>query len=140
MAAKKKKFTADRQEPIWWGLFAGGGMVAAMLIPVHVLLFGILGPMGVLGEAFRSYEANAQLIGNPIIAVYFLVVIALPLFHWAHRFRFTLLDLGWTKWPEGTAVLCYGMAVLGAVAVVLVIGAVFVQHFTDWLASFDSSS
>ena len=124
---KKKEFTADRQEPIWWGLFAGGGMVAAMLIPVHVLLFGILGPMGLLGEAFRSYEANAKLIGNPIFAVYFFVVIALPLFHWAHRFRFTLQDLGWTKWPEATAFLCYGTAVLGALMTALGLVAVVIQ-------------
>ena len=140
MAAKKKKFTADRQEPIWWGLFAAGGMVAAMLIPVHVLLFGILGPMGVLGEAFRSYEFGAGLMGNPILAIYFLVVIALPLFHWAHRFRFTLLDLGWTKWPEGTAFLCYGAAILGALAAALVITAIFVQHFPDWLRQFGSTA
>lgn len=127
MATKKKQFTADKKEPILWGLFAGGGMVAAMLLPVHILLFGILGPMGVLGEAFRSYEANASLIGNPILAAYFLVVIALPLFHWAHRFRFTLLDLGWHKWPEGTAFVCYGTAVLGAVCAALVLAALCIQ-------------
>ena len=33
-------------EPFLWLLFSAGGVVAAILIPVHLLLFGIAFPLG----------------------------------------------------------------------------------------------
>ena len=45
--------TGARQRPAlmhlyWWFLFSQGGVIAALLIPVHVLIQGILGPLGVV--------------------------------------------------------------------------------------------
>ena len=99
-------------EPFLWLLFSAGGVVSAMLMPIHLLLFGLLFPLGWL-EA-PSYESLRELAAHPITRVYLLVFCALPLFHWAHRFRFTLYDgLQIKHLNELINILCYGGAALG---------------------------
>ena len=79
---------------IWWFLFAQGGVVAAILLPVHILVQGILGPLGIVRVVDRNYDTWATVVGNPIVKLYLLVLIALPFFHFAHRLRYLLVDLG----------------------------------------------
>jgi fumarate reductase subunit D len=79
---------------VWWFLFAQGGVVAAILIPAHILVQGILGPLGTVPVADRHYDTWVRLVGNPIVKLYLLVLIALPFFHFAHRLRYLLVDLG----------------------------------------------
>lgn len=97
-------------EPFWWLLFAAGGMVAALLVPVHLLVTGLAVP---LGWTSIDHARMLALAGQPLIKLYLFVLIALPLYHWAHRFRFILEDLGLHGWRAPIAVLCYGSAVLG---------------------------
>jgi len=98
--------------PLLWLLFSAGGTVAALLFPVHVLLTGLAVPLGWL-EA-PSYESVRGLVRNPVARLYLFVFISLPLFHWAHRFRYTLYDgLQLKHLTELIAVLCYGTAILG---------------------------
>ena len=127
----KKKHEADRMEPFWWGLFAGGGTIAAMVVPIHIIIFGIAGPLGWLPEGVATDDHIRGLLGNPIVVVYLLAFISLPLFHWAHRFRFTVHDLGFHQAPAGVAVLFYGVAVLGSIGAFLVLVAV---PATEWIA------
>lgn len=107
-------------EPFFWLLFSAGGVVSAMLMPIHLLLFGFAFPLGWL-EA-PDYEHLRALAAHPISRVYLVVFCALPLFHWAHRFRFTLYDgLQIKHLNELINVFCYGGAILGtAVAAYLV--------------------
>ncbi len=101
----------------WWFLFAQGGVIAAVLIPVHVLLQGILGPLGAVPVASQRYDTWIALLGNPIVKLYLLVLIAVPFFHFAHRLRYLLVDLGVPAAKSVPAqVLFYG----GAVAVTIV--------------------
>ena len=79
---------------IWWFLFAQGGVIAAILLPVHILVQGILGPLGIVHVVDRNYDTWATVVGNPIVKLYLLVLIALPFFHFAHRLRYLLVDLG----------------------------------------------
>ncbi len=97
----------------WWGMFAVGGMVAALLVPVHILVQGVLGPLGIVPAVDRQYETFAAALANPLVKLYLLVLISLPLFHWAHRFRFFLLDLGVRGGKGPLAVVMYGSAVGG---------------------------
>jgi fumarate reductase subunit D len=49
-----------------------------------------------------------------VTRLYLLVLISLPLFHWAHRFRYTLYDgLQLKHLTTLIAVLCYGAALVG---------------------------
>jgi fumarate reductase subunit D len=102
----------ERITPLLWLLFSAGGTVAALLYPVHLLLTGLAVPLGWL--AAPSYESLLGLVRHPVTRVYLFVLIALPLFHWAHRFRYTLYDgLQLTHLAALIAVLCYGAALLG---------------------------
>jgi len=111
--------SAHAQKPafahmVWWFLFGGGGVVSAILLPVHVLVQGILGPLGVVPVVDRHYDTWVRVLSNPLVKLYLLVLIALPFFHFAHRLRYLLVDLGVPVARTLTAqVIFYG----GAVAV-----------------------
>jgi fumarate reductase subunit D len=78
----------------WWFMFSQGGVVAAIFIPVHVLLQGILGPLGVVPVVDRHYDTWTRVLSNPLVKLYLLVLIAIPFFHFAHRLRYLLVDFG----------------------------------------------
>jgi fumarate reductase subunit D len=101
--------------PFLWLMFSAGGTVAALLFPIHVLLTGLLFPLGTI-EA-PSYAYLRGLLEHPLTRLYLFVFISLPLFHWAHRFRYTLYDgLQQKHLTELIAVLSYGTALLGSIA------------------------
>jgi fumarate reductase subunit D len=100
--------------PLLWFLFSVGGTVAALLFPIHLALTGLAFPLGLV-EAPR-YEVLRGLVAHPLTRLYLFVLISLPLFHWAHRFRYTLYDgLQVKHLTPLIVVLCYGTA-LGASA------------------------
>jgi len=105
---------ARSTEPFWWSLFAAGGVIAAFLVPVQILLTGFVAPLG-WGRGAFEYERLITLISHPLTKLYLFAVISLPLFHWAHRFRFTLIDLGMKRGQRAVAITCYAAAVVGTV-------------------------
>lgn len=101
-------------EAFFWVLFSAGGVVAALLIPIHLVLFLLAVPLGWVPEP--SYEHLLALLRMPLVRIYLFVLCSLPLFHWAHRFRFTLYDgLKVKHLNELIFVLCYGGALVGTV-------------------------
>jgi fumarate reductase subunit D len=113
--------TRKTSEPFWWALFSAGGVVAAFLVPIHIFLHGIAVPLGWVSAEVTSYERMRALFGHPLVKIYLFVLIALPLYHWAHRFRFTLYDLGLKDLRTPIAILCYGAAVIGTVATIVIL-------------------
>ena len=99
-------------EPFLWALFSAGGVVAAFLIPIHLFLWGLAFPLGWLKAP--SHENALALLRHPLARIYLFVLCALPLFHWAHRFRYTLYDgLQIKHLNELINFFCYGGAVIG---------------------------
>jgi fumarate reductase subunit D len=98
--------TEKTTEPFWWGLFSAGGVVAAFLVPVHIILVGFALPLGWITDTGALYR-------NWWVKAYLFVLIVLPLYHWAHRFYFTLNDMGLKPINKALAVLCYGGAISG---------------------------
>jgi len=104
----------NRITPVLWLLFSAGGTVAALLFPVHLFLTGLAFPLGWLEPP--RYEALRDLLRHPVTQLYLFGLISLPLFHWAHRFRYTLYDgLQLKHLTALIAVLCYGAALAGTV-------------------------
>jgi fumarate reductase subunit D len=102
-------------EPLLWMLFSAGGVLSAMLMPILVLLFGVVFPVGWL--AAPSHERMLVVLGNPLTRLVLFGLCVLSLFHWAHRFRHTLYDgLQIKHLNEVIALLTYGSAVVGSVA------------------------
>jgi len=103
----------------WWFMFAQGGVIAAILLPVHILFQGILGPLGLVRVVSLH---NPNIIGNPIVKLYLLVLIAVPFFHFAHRLRYLLVDFGVPAAKSLLAqVVFYGGAVLVIILTIYVL-------------------
>ncbi len=114
---------AKSNEAFWWVLFGAGGMVAALLVPIHVVLTGIAVPLGwVSAEAF-GYRMHA-LVSHPLTKLYLFVLLSLPFFHCVHRIRHTLYDTGLRQYQTPIAVICYGAAFIGTLATVFVLLAI----------------
>src|SRR5207247_985751 len=97
---------ARSNKPILWLPFAGGGLVAALVVPVLILITGVLVPLGVF---HLPYETMTAFIHNPIGKLVLFGVVALPAWHAAHRLRMTAHDLGLGR---GIVIkgACYGSA------------------------------
>ncbi|HET6310035.1 MAG TPA: fumarate reductase subunit FrdD [Candidatus Nitrosotalea sp.] len=101
----------------WWFMFANGGGLAALVLPVHILVQGVLGPLGIVPVVDQHYDTWVNVLGNPIVKLYLLVLIAFPFFHFAHRLRYLLVDFGVSAAKSlPVQVVFYG----GAVVVTLV--------------------
>jgi len=100
-------------EPFAWLLFSAGGTVTALMFPVLVFLFGVAIPLGWLSAPDHAHLlAVAQ---NPVTKLVLLGLCVLALFHWAHRFRYTLYDgLRLKRLSTVIIVGCYGGAALGS--------------------------
>jgi len=103
----------EKVEPFLWLLFSAGGVVAALLIPILVLLFGLAFPLGWLSPP--GHEHLLAVLRSPLTRMAVLLLSTLSLFHSAHRFRYTLYDgLQIKHLNEVINLLCYGGALVGS--------------------------
>ncbi|HXT93644.1 MAG TPA: fumarate reductase subunit FrdD [Trebonia sp.] len=102
-----------RAEPMLWLLFTAGGLAAALLLPVLLMLFGLLIPAGAVSAP--SHAHLLSLARNPLTRIVLIGLCVLALFHWAHRFRYTLYDgLQLKHLSKLIIVACYGGALVGS--------------------------
>jgi fumarate reductase subunit D len=97
---------ARSSKPILWLPFAGGGLVAALIIPVLILITGVLVPLGIQHLPYTKMAAFAH---NPFGKLILFGVVAFPAWHAAHRLRMTAQDLGLGGGALVQAI-CYGSA------------------------------
>lgn len=107
---------ARSNEPIFWSLFGGGGVLSALFGPMLVLILTVLVPLGILlPEETLSYSRVLAFVqwwpGK--LAVF--VVVWLFLFHAAHRFGFMLHDFGVPVGHAGKMASYGAAAILSAV-------------------------
>ena len=101
-------------EPFLWLLFSAGGVLAALVLPILLLLFGVVVPLGWLPAP--TFGHLSGVLHNPLTRVVLFLVCLLGLFHWAHRFRYTLYDGLQIKHLNVVINLaCYGGAIVGSV-------------------------
>ena len=99
------------REPFLWALFSGGGMISAMFFPALALLLWVAAPLGWV--TMPSYGELAPLVRHPLTRLCLFPVFVLSMFHWAHRFRYTLYDgLQLYHLNMLIAVITYGIASL----------------------------
>jgi fumarate reductase subunit D len=114
--------TKRRIEPLVWLMFSGGGVMAAVLLPVLALLFALALPLGWISRPDHGHLVSV--LGHPLTQLVLTVVFVLLAVHSAHRFRYTLYDGLQVKLKRTIAVLCYGAAAFGAFAAVVVVWSV----------------
>jgi len=102
-------------EPLLWTLFSAGGVLAAFFVPVLLFLIALAFPLGWLPPP--PYDTLHHFVALPLARLFLFVLCSLPLFHWAHRFRYTLYDgLQIKHLNEFINVFCYGGAIAGTLA------------------------
>jgi fumarate reductase subunit D len=102
-------------EPLLWTLFSAGGVLAALVMPIFLLLFGLAFPLGWLSPPDHAHLL--AVLHHPLARGALWVLCMLSLFHWAHRFRYTLYDgLQMKHLNEVINVVCYGGAIVGTMA------------------------
>ena len=74
--------------------------MAALLVPIHIFLDGLAVPLGLLDANAGDFGRMQSLIANPFIKLYLFVLVVLPLYHAAHRIRFSLYELGFRKFGK----------------------------------------
>ena len=99
-------------EPFFWSLFSAGGTLAALVFPALVFLLFVGGPAGLI--ELPPQEVLLALLRPWPARIAVLALVSLGLFHWAHRFRYTLYDGLQLHHLYGLiATICYGGAALG---------------------------
>ena len=100
-------------EPLLWMVFSAGGVVAALVLPMLLFLFGVAFPLGWITPP--SVMHLSSVIGHPLTRLALVLVCTVSLFHAAHRFRYTLYDgLQIKHLNEIIALACYGSAIAGS--------------------------
>lgn len=110
--------------PIFWALFGAGGMLSALVGAMLVWITGLAAPLGIGLSTATLSHANALAVAQSWpgkLAI--LIVIALFLWHAAHRIFHTLHDLG-IHAGLLAKLLCYGSAMAGTVAALAALAAV----------------
>src|SRR3954467_5458841 len=110
-------------EPFVWLLFSAGGVVAALVLPVLVVLFGVAIPLGWVPAPDHAHLL--AVLRNPLTRLGLFGVCALALVHAAHRLRFTVEHaFRLRRYDPIIAAVCYGGALVGtAAAAYLMVGA-----------------
>lgn len=106
-------------KPIVWLPFAAGGMLAALLVPALMLVF-VLDSLQLTPASHLDYARVLAFASHPLMRAGLFAVIALLLWHAAHRLRMTVQDIGVRSHGarQIAARLCYGAATLASVALI----------------------
>jgi succinate dehydrogenase subunit D len=100
-------------EPFVWLGFSAGGMIAALMVPALLFLFGLAFPLGWIDPP--DYAHILAVVRHPLTRLVLLGLCVLSLIHFAHRFRFTLLDgLQLRRYDHLIAMGTYGLALVGS--------------------------
>lgn len=100
---------AKTNEPFWWFLFSGGGVVTAIVMPALIILTFVAAfhgwssaepgsPAYSADHYVLTYWHMKMLIGNPLVKLALFVCLTLSMFHCAHRIRHTLEEWGLGRW------------------------------------------
>lgn len=98
-------------ESVMWAIFAGGGQLAVVTMPALVVVFGLLIPFGVFGDAGQTYAALSGALTHPAISFAVCAALGIILWHCCHRGYHALHDLGLHP-PEIVRAAIYGIAIL----------------------------
>ncbi|HKF78893.1 MAG TPA: hypothetical protein VKF59_22315 [Candidatus Dormibacteraeota bacterium] len=104
----------NRLQGLLWAGFANAAVLAALVVPAHILVQGVLGPLGIAPSFDRRYSTFAAALSDPLVKIYLLIVFAGTFYLCAHRVRYLVHELGvHGKLTVGLAL--YGLAAIGTV-------------------------
>jgi fumarate reductase subunit D len=106
-------------EPLAWLAFSAGGVAAAVFAPVVLFLAGFALPLGWISPDHAHLD---DVLSHLLTRLVLLGICVAALFHFAHRFRYTLYDgLQLARYSTVITAGCYGLAMLGSAAAAAVL-------------------
>jgi fumarate reductase subunit D len=106
--------------PLAWLLFGTGGFLVAFFFPIHILLSGLLLPLGVLPDP--GQPSMLALLENPLTRIYLAVLLIFAFWHAAYRLRDTICDALAVRQIDLIIVsLCYGAATVATIATLVLL-------------------
>jgi fumarate reductase subunit D len=102
----------NRTEGLIWALFAQSAVLTALIVPAHILVQGILGPLGLVPAFDQHYSTFANALSNWLVKLYLFVLFGATFWVLAHRVRYTLMEVGVPGGKQRLGVVTYGLAVL----------------------------
>jgi fumarate reductase subunit D len=100
----------NRLEGLFWALFAQSAVLTALVVPAHILVQGVLGPLGIVPAFDQHYSTFAAGLGNWLVKLYLFIVFGASFWVFGHRVRYTLLEMGVPGGKQGLGVVMYGLA------------------------------
>ncbi|HEX6489531.1 MAG TPA: hypothetical protein VF137_11770 [Candidatus Dormibacteraeota bacterium] len=104
---------SGRLDGLLWATFANCAVITAILVPAHIFVQGVLGPLHLAPVLDQHYDTMWATLNNPIVKAYFFVVSALVFYTFGHRVKYMLIDLGVPIPKYWLSLLTYGLAVVG---------------------------
>jgi len=115
-------------EPIFWSLFSAGGFITAFLFPVTLFLLFFAAPFHLWPTDPAAYATFLTHWKEPLVRLFFFILIGGSLFHGTHRLKFMLVDAGF----RGPAAEAFLDIILNGVAFFGSLGALF-YALRGWL-------
>lgn len=117
MSEKEGAGYAPRQGPnrlqgLLWVGFANAAVLGALVVPAHILVQGVLGPLGLVPSFDHRYSTFASALSDPLVKIYLLVVIAASFYLFGHRTRYVIHELG-VHGKLAVGAVLYGLALAG---------------------------
>jgi fumarate reductase subunit D len=104
----------NRLQGILWMLFANAAVLTALIVPAHILVQGVLGPLGI--PSFDRHHATfAAALNDPLVKIYLLLVIGASFYMAGHRVRYVIHELG-VHGKLVVGLVMYGLAAIGTAA------------------------
>jgi fumarate reductase subunit D len=107
-----RRLGPNRLEALFWALFAQSAVLTALVVPAHILVQGVLAPLGIVPAFDQHYSTFAAALSNWLVKLYLFIVFGATFWVFAHRVRYTLLEVGVPGGKQRLGVAMYGLAVV----------------------------
>ena len=111
----------NRLQGLLWAIFANTAVLTALIVPAHILVQGVLAPLGLVPAFDRHADTLTNALADPLVKIYLLVVFAVAFYTFGHRTLYMLLDLGVGGGKRVLGPITYGLAGIGIVAAAVIL-------------------
>jgi len=113
MRHEARKPGPNRAQGLLWVAFANAAVLTALIMPAHILVQGVLAPLGLVPSFDQHYATFAPAIANWLVKIYLLVLVVACLYVFGHRIRYIMVELAIPGSKFAFGVLVLGLATLG---------------------------
>ncbi len=97
-----------------WAGFATVAVLSALIVPAHILVQGVLGPLGLVPSFDRRYDTFSRALSNPLVKLYLLVLFVCSFYMLAMRVWYVVRELG-VRSKLGVGMAAFGLGAAGAI-------------------------